>query len=64
MYRVEFYCPRSGRFYWQPLRGGFLNLMPQTFSSLEAAVMTAESLLWRYHSTRVLDPAGNVVYQV
>jgi hypothetical protein len=64
MYRVEYYCPRSGRLYWQPLRGGFLNLMPQSFPSFEAAVQTANSLMWRYHSTRVVDPTGQVVYQV
>lgn len=64
MYRVEYYCPRSGRLYWQPLRGGFLSLMPQTFQTFEAAEQAANGLLWRYHSARVLDPYGQVVYQV
>ena len=64
MYRVEFYCPRSGRLYWQSLRGGFLNLMPQTFPGLEEAAAAANRLMWQYHSARVLDGAGNVVYQI
>lgn len=64
MYRVEYYCPRSGRLYWQPLRGGFLNLAQPTFPSLEAATYAANRLMWQYHSARVLDGAGNVVYQI
>ena len=64
MYRVEFYCPRSGRLYWQPLRGGFLNLMPQTFPRLESAAAAANGLVWRYHSARVVDSSGQVVYQI
>jgi hypothetical protein len=63
MYRVEFYCPRSGNPNWQPLRG-FLGLIPQTFSTPEAAVNACNALLWRYHSARVLDPFGQVIYQV
>jgi hypothetical protein len=64
MYRVEFYCPRSGRLYWQPLRGGFLNLTPQTFADLESAAAAANQLMWQYHSTRVVDSSGQVVYQI
>ncbi len=64
MYRVEFYCPRSGRLYWQPLRGGFLGLMPQSFPTFDAAVAACNGLMWKYHSARVVDAAGNLVYQV
>jgi len=38
--------------------------MPQTFQTFEAAEQAANGLLWRYHSARVLDPYGQVVYQV
>ena len=62
MYRVEFYCPRSGNPNWQPLRG-FLGI-PKTFGSYAEAEAAANQLLWKYHSARVLDPYGQVVYQV
>jgi len=42
MYRVEFYCPRSGKNYWQPLTG-FL-WMPQTFPNQQAAEAKAKGL--------------------
>ena len=61
MYRVEFYCPRQAA-YWQPLRG-FLGI-PKTFSDGSQAIAAANQLMWQYHSARVLDPMGNVVYQV
>lgn len=60
MYRVEYFCPRQSP-YWQPLKGFF---GPKTFPSLEAAVMACNPLLWQYHSARVIDPWGNVAYEV
>jgi hypothetical protein len=62
VYRVEYYCPRQSQF-WQPLKG-FLGLFPQTFATQEQAVQACNPLLWQYHSARVIDPWGNVVYQV
>jgi hypothetical protein len=62
VYRVQFYCPRSGKNYWQTLTG-FL-WQPRTFPTQEAAQQACDQLLWQYHSARVIDPWGNVVYQV
>lgn len=62
MYRVEFYCPRQDPTRWQSLRG-FLGI-PKTFSSPDEAVNAANSLMWQYHSARVIDGMGNVVYQI
>jgi hypothetical protein len=55
MYRVQYFCPRQSQ-RWQQLA--------QLFPSLAAAIQTANSLIWRYHSARVLDPSGRPVYQV
>jgi hypothetical protein len=64
MYRIEYFCPRSGIHNWQVLTSGWIWKTPEEFPSFEAAAMTCNSLLWRYHSARVIDPSGNVVYQV
>ena len=55
MYRVEFYCPRQAP-YWQTL--------PETFWIQGSAVSKANSLVWQYHSARVVDRSGNVIYQI
>jgi len=62
VYRVQYYCPRSGKMYWQLLTG-FLG-MPKTFGSYGEAQQACNSLIWQYHSARVIDGAGNVLYQV
>ena len=66
MYRVEFYCPRSGRLYWQPLTETvwLFCTRPRLFATLEAASSAADALIFRYHSARVVDPAGTVAYQI
>lgn len=61
MYRVEYYCPRKAPT-WKPLTG-FLGI-PRTFPTFESAQSTADSLIWQYHSARVIDPFGQIVYQV
>jgi len=61
VFRVEYFCPRQSP-YWQPLKG-FLGI-PKTFATQEQAQAAANPLLWQYHSARVLDPWGNVVYQI
>lgn len=53
MYRVEYYCPREAP-YWQPYGTG----------DFTAAMQTCKRLVFQYHSARVIDPMGNVIYQV
>ena len=64
MYRIQFYCPRSGNPNWQELTEGLIWKTPRVFQSFQAAQMACNSLLWQYHSARVVDPSGRVVYQV
>jgi hypothetical protein len=61
MYRVEYFCPRQDPTRWQQLRGFF---GPKTFPDLNQAVNAANQLMWQYHSARVIDPFGNVAYQI
>ena len=65
MYRAQYFCPREAPV-WQDLTDSFLGLFrqPQVFRTLDDAVRVVNALVWRYHSARVIDPAGNVVYQV
>jgi hypothetical protein len=64
MYRVQYQCPRKhGDWDWYDLKG-FLGLFQQSFPDRMAAVQAANGLLWQYHGARVLDPWGQVVYQV
>lgn len=64
MYRVQYYCPRQAPI-WQDLTEPFLLIFrsPRTFSTLGDAQSTANSLIWQFHSARVIDPSGRVVYQ-
>ena len=65
MYRVQFYCPRQAPI-WQDLTESVLILFrsPKTFPSLPDAQRAANALIWQFHSARVIDPYGQVVYQV
>ena len=63
MYRIHYYCPREGPF-WQILQEGLIFKMPRQFADLGSAQQVCNSLLWQYHSSRVVDPSGRVVYQV
>ena len=64
MYRVEYQCPRKfGDWNWRTLKG-FLGLFDQTFPDRLAATQAANGLMWQYHGARVVDPWGQVVYQV
>jgi hypothetical protein len=63
VYRVQYFCPRQAPF-WQDLTTGLIFKTPQTFPDLTSAQMVCNSLVWQYHSARVLDPSGRVVYQV
>lgn len=56
-YRVEFYCPRMDPTRWQ-------SVSDNPFFIYGNAVKRCNALLWAYHASRVLDSAGNVVYQV
>ena len=65
MYRVEYYCPRQAPF-WQPVTESQLLVFKvlKRFPSLESAQDACNRLVWQYHSARVVDGMGNVVYQV
>ena len=63
MFQVQFLCPRQGP-NWQTYEEGFLFFRrPATFPTFAAAQMVCDSLIWQYHSARVIDPSGNIVYQ-
>ncbi len=64
MYWIQYLCLRQGP-EWKPLTEGFwIFKTPRTFQGFEAARMTCNSLVWQYHSARVIDSSGQVVYQV
>lgn len=60
-FHVEYYCPREANI-WQ-IERGFLGSV-KTFGDQVTAQFRADSLIWKYHSARVVDAYGNVVYQV
>ncbi len=62
MFRVQFFCPRQSR-EWQILTG-FLGFFPREFSTIAEAAAEADGLIWQYHSARVVNGVGRVVYQV
>lgn len=56
-FRIEYFCPREApvwKVYGQWAFGMDFN----------GCVNTANRLMWQYHSVRVIDGNGNVVYQV
>ena len=55
MYRVEYYCQREKPPMWRHF---------QTVPDFGWAVEVCKDLLFRYHSARVIDPNGQVVYQI
>lgn len=63
MYRVQYYCPTEAP-YWQDLTEGLLWKTPRQFPSRQSAESVCNSLIWRYHGGRVLDPWGMEVYRV
>ena len=65
MYRVQYFCPRQSQA-WQDLTESVLLIFraPSTFRTFEEAQTRANGLIWQFHSARVIDPWGNVVYQV
>lgn len=63
MYRIQYFCPREAP-YWQDLTEGLLWKTRREFPSLQGAKMVCNSLLWQFHSARVIDPRGQIVYQV
>jgi len=64
MYRIQFFCPRSGNPNWQDLTEGLIFKTPRVFPSFQNAQTVCHSLVWQYHSARVIDPYGHVVYQI
>ena len=64
MYRIQYFCPRSGNPNWQDLTEGLIWKTPRMFQGFQQAQQTCNGLLWQYHSARVIDPQGNVVYSV
>ena len=63
MYRIQYYCPRQSP-YWQDLQEGIFWKTPRLFPSFPTAQQTCNTLLWQFHSARVIDPNGQIVYQV
>jgi len=63
VYRIHYYCPREAPF-WQVLTEGLIFKTPAVFGDFQSAVNKCDSLLWQYHSSRVVDLSGHVVYQV
>jgi hypothetical protein len=61
MFRVQYYCPREAPL-WQDLTT--MLFFARTFATQIEAEREANSLIWRYHAARVIDPWGRVVYQV
>ena len=56
MYRVEYFCPRQDPTRWQP--------DPQNpFWILANAIRRVNQLIFQYHSARVVDGAGRILYQ-
>jgi len=64
MYRVQYYCPRSGNPNWQDLTEGWIWKTPQIFPNQGSAEQVCNGLLYQFHSARVIDPSGRVVYQI
>ena len=63
MYRVQYYCPRQAPF-WQDLKEGLIFKTPRLFPNQTSAQTVCNSLVWQYHSARVIDSYGQVVYQI
>ncbi len=61
MFRLEYFCPRIGPG-WRSVTG-FLG-WPKSFDTQAEAQAECNALLWNYHSVRVLDRSGRVVYFV
>jgi hypothetical protein len=55
MYRVEYYCPLEAP-YWQAYR-------ENPWWIFANACKKVDELMWQYHSARVVDSSGNVLYQ-
>lgn len=64
MYRVQYLCPRSGNPNWQDFTEGLFWKTPRMFPSFGSAQGACDGLVWQYHSARVIDPSGRVVYQI
>lgn len=63
MFTIQYYCPRQAPF-WQTLQEGWVFKTPRMFADFNSAQNVCNGLLWQYHSARVIDPNGQVVYQV
>jgi hypothetical protein len=63
MYRVQYLCPRQSP-YWRDLTAGLIWKTPREFPTFPSAQSACNGLLWQYHSARVIDPMGSVVYQI
>jgi hypothetical protein len=56
VYRVEYYCPTMGIYTWEA--------WPETFFLLNSAIRRADSLVYQFGFRRVVNRAGQVLYQV
>lgn len=62
-FHIEYFCPREAP-YWQTYKQGLIFKTVAQFPIFETAQARCDRMLWAYHSARVVDAAGNVVYQV
>ena len=62
-FTVEYLCPRQAP-YWQPYREGLFFKTVRFFPDLQTAQMLCNSLIWQYHSSRVVDSNGSIFYEV
>lgn len=62
---MQFYCPRQSP-YWQDYTESALIIFrkPVTFDTVRPACRVADSLIWQFHSARVIDQDGRILYQV
>jgi len=60
MFRVQYFCPIEGP-EWKDVKGW---LFPVWFDTQGQAERAADSLIFKYHSARVLNRRGEVVYTV
>lgn len=62
-FTIEYYCPLQSQF-WQPYREGVFLKTIVYFNDFPHARAVCNSLLWHYHSARVVDSQANIVYTV
>jgi len=63
MFTIQYYCPKEAPI-WQQLTEGWIFKTPRRFADFGSAQDACNDLMWKYHSARVINPNGQVVYQL